>query len=68
MRGELADTREALRLARVAIEERDFLIATQQQAEAALAGGWAAGRRGGAAAACSSASAALVHLHLLARC
>lgn len=39
VRGELADTQEALRLARVAIEERDFLIATQQQCEAALAGG-----------------------------
>ncbi len=38
VRTELADTQEALRLARVAIEERDFLIAAHQQSEAALAG------------------------------
>ncbi len=38
VRIELADTQEALRLARVAIEERDFLVAAQQQCEATIAG------------------------------
>ena len=38
VRAELAATREELRQARLAIQERDYAIATQQRCEAALAG------------------------------